>query len=187
MPALIVEDRGERFAIPQLSLVELVRLEGEEIETRIEEIHGTPIYRLRGQLLPIVDLAETLGLPGRDKSEHAAVHIAVLQTDGMQFGLVVDDVADTEEIVVKPLGRQLKNLHAYAGATIMGDGQVALILDTQGLAELGGLTGLDKQNAVDSDQVGEGLGDPDETFLIVRVGESDRLCVKSSQVERLEE
>ncbi|MEO0652205.1 MAG: chemotaxis protein CheA, partial [Planctomycetota bacterium] len=190
VPALIVEGRGERFAIPQLSLVELVRLEGDEIDTRIELVHGTPIYRLRGQLLPIVDLAETLGLPdveGGDGKVDRAVHIAVLQTDGMQFGLVVDDVADTEEIVVKPLGRQLKDLEAYAGATIMGDGQVALILDTQGLAKLGGLSGEKQSQVEEGNSSADGLGDPDETFLIVRIGESDRLCVKSSEVERLEE
>jgi two-component system chemotaxis sensor kinase CheA len=186
VPALIVEGRGERFAIPQLSLVELVRLEGQEVRTKIEQVHGTPIYRLRGQLLPIVDLAEVLGLDPRAAESEAAVHIAVLQTDGMQFGLVVDEVADTEEIVVKPLGRQLKSLQAYAGATIMGDGQVALILDTHGLAELGGLGG-DKREQLQAKESTTEMNEPDETFLIVRVGESDRLCVKSSEVERLEE
>jgi two-component system chemotaxis sensor kinase CheA len=103
IPALLVTIGQHRYAIPQTSLVELVRLTGDDCETSIENMHGVDVYRLRGRLLPIVDAAKTLGVehppprPGRRR-----LQIAVLQADGREFGLVVDDVHGTEEIVVKP-------------------------------------------------------------------------------------
>ncbi len=135
IPALIVTSGGDRFAIPQVSLLELVRLEGEQARRQIEFIHGAPVYRLRGQLLPLAYLNRELKIQGKSESDTAAVNIVVLQADGHPFGLVVDEINDTEEIVVKPLGKQLKGVASFAGATIMGDGRVALILDVLGLAQ----------------------------------------------------
>ncbi len=109
---------GERFVIPQVSLLELIRLEGETGKSQIERIHGTPVYRRRGQLLPIVYLSEVLGMG--EPLESGVVNIVVLQAEDRQFGLVVDGISDTQEIVVKPLGKQFKGLDCYAGATIMG-------------------------------------------------------------------
>ena len=139
IPALIITDGGERYAIPQVSLQELVRLDGEQAHTGIEMIHGTPVYRLRGRLLPLVYLGRALRREaGPAESGVAAVresvNVVVLEAEGRRFGLVVDEVNDTEEIVVKPLSKQLKTINIYAGATIMGDGKVALILDVPGLA-----------------------------------------------------
>jgi len=139
IPALIVSNGGERYAIPQVSLQELVRLDGEQAHTGIEMIHGTPVYRLRGRLLPLVYLGRALGVEARPAASGNApvresVNVVVLEVEGRQFGLVVDEVNDTEEIVVKPLSKQLKTISIYAGATIMGDGKVALILDVPGLA-----------------------------------------------------
>ncbi len=134
IPALIVECTGNRFAIPQSSLLELVRIDGENDSHRIEYIDSTPVYRLRGDLLPLIYLGQELGIAGFDRNARQTVFILVLQSEGCQFGLVVDRIRDTEEIVVKPVGRQLKELSVYAGATIMGDGLVALILDIPGLA-----------------------------------------------------
>jgi two-component system chemotaxis sensor kinase CheA len=133
IPALIITSGGGRYAIPQVSLVELVRLDPEQARTAIEFVHGTPVYRLRGNLLPVVSLGRTLGDesgdgPHRPRSDEA-VNMVVLQSDDRQFGLVVASINDTEEIVVKPLSKQLKGTTAFAGATIMGDGKVALILD----------------------------------------------------------
>jgi two-component system, chemotaxis family, sensor kinase CheA len=170
IPALIVTSGGDRYAIPQVSLLELVRLEHpseQRSEQRaghqgIEMIHGSPVYRLRGRLLPLIYLSREL--EGKDKVTEAsttdrlasgknsaplppdaptegsqavniAVNIVVLEADGRQFGLVVDEINDTEEIVVKPLSKHLKSISVYAGATIMGDGRVALILDVLGLAQ----------------------------------------------------
>src|SRR5687767_966945 len=99
IPALTVTSGGDRYAIPQVSLLELVRLEGGQVRQGIEFIHGAPVYRLRGSLLPLVYLDRQLrvesGRPVRD------VIIVVLQADDRPFGLVVDDIHDTEEIVVK--------------------------------------------------------------------------------------
>ncbi len=136
VPALLIVNGGQRFAIPQTNLLEVVRIEGGKSARRIEDLHGVPVYRLRGKLLPLVNLSRTLKLK---ESEPGAVdkspHIIVLQADDTRFGLIVDSVLDTEEIVVKPLGKELKGLNVFAGATIMGDGQVALILDIAGLAQ----------------------------------------------------
>jgi two-component system chemotaxis sensor kinase CheA len=90
---------------------------------------------LRGRLLRVVYLDAELGLATGHQRQREVVNIVVLQTDGQQFGLVVDDINDTQEIVVKPLGSQVKDVPAFAGATIMGDGRVALILDVLGLAQ----------------------------------------------------
>src|SRR5208282_975531 len=131
IPGLVVTSGGERFVIPQVSLLELIRLEGDSAEKHIEHVQGTPVYRRRGSLLPIAYLNQVLGLRSAEHSE--AVSIVVLQAEDRQFGLVVDGINDTQEIVVKPLGKQLKGLTEYAGATIMGDGRVALILDVLGI------------------------------------------------------
>jgi two-component system chemotaxis sensor kinase CheA len=135
IPALTVGCGDQRYAIPQVSLVELVRLdEGEGGGGKgIERISGAPVLRLRGNLLPLVYLDEQLGLT--KPADHGATFIVVLQADDRQFGLVVHQIHNTEEIVVKPLGAQLKGLALYAGATILGDGAVALILDTLALAQ----------------------------------------------------
>ena len=133
----MVTSGGERFVIPQASLLELIRLEGESGERQIEYIHGTPVYRRRGSLLPMVYLSDVLGF--RRPPDSGVVNIVVLQAEDRQFGLVVDGIKDTQEIVVKPLGKQLKGLNCYAGATIMGDGRVALILDVLGIGQLSGV------------------------------------------------
>src|SRR5262249_15595283 len=118
IPALTVTDAGDRYAIPQVSLLELVRLEGENAQKGIELIHGAPVYRLRGNLLPLVYLHQELRLKST-KVNHEVVNIVVLQADDRQFGLVVDAIHDTEEIVVKPLQKQLKGINVFSGATIM--------------------------------------------------------------------
>ncbi len=138
IPALIVTSAGERYAVPQVSLLELVRVEPGAERKGIEMIHGAPVYRLRGRLLPLVYLNRELQVQverQENDAESRAVNIVVLEADGRQFGLVVDEINDTEEIVVKPLSKHLKNISVYAGATIMGDGKVALILDVLGVAQ----------------------------------------------------
>ena len=139
IPALTVTSGGDRYAIPQVSLLELVRLDGADAQRGIEYIHDAPVCRLRGNLLPLVYLDEQLGVAVRAgrrarADNDRATNIVVLQADDRRFGLVVDAIHDTEEIVVKPLQRQIKGIGVFAGATIMGDGKVALILDIVGLA-----------------------------------------------------
>ena len=139
IPALIVGGGGDRYAIPQVNLLELVRLDGEKAKRGIEHIHGVPVYRLRGNLLPLVFLHKELRVEPKGPSESGPVHVAVLQAGERPFGLVVEAVHDTEEIVVKPLSKHLKGIPLFAGATIMGDGRVSLILDILGLAQRAGV------------------------------------------------
>jgi two-component system chemotaxis sensor kinase CheA len=134
MPALIVRGGNQRYAIPQSGLVELVRIDEKE-DGGIEHVHDAPVFRLRDKLLPILWLDEELGLKKR-KSERASdsITIVVLRAADREFGLVVDRLEETQEIVVKPLGDLLKRIPILAGTTILGDGRVALILDVLGLA-----------------------------------------------------
>ena len=193
IPALVVTTAGERFAIPQVNLLELVRLDGEARDSKIEYIHGTPVYRLRGSLLPLVYLDDQLGLrvEDGDDSTDNAVNIVVLQADDRQFGLVVQDINDTEEIVVKPLDKQLKDLSVYAGATIMGDGRVALILDVLGVAQRSAV--ISKNRAADAISVNEddaSAGDENgatQTLLLFTTSETRRMAIQLSTVARLEE
>jgi two-component system chemotaxis sensor kinase CheA len=186
IPALIASSGGERFAIPQVSLLELVRLEGDESRRAIEKFHGAPVYRLRGNLLPLVYLNRELKL--RESDTHSGINIVVLQADGRQFGLVVDEINDTEEIVVKPLGKQLKGISCFAGATIMGDGRVALILDVMGIAQIASViteihegSGVEVASHQDDTVVGR------DAWLVFTVAGSRRMAIPLSMVSRLEE
>ncbi len=187
IPALIASSGGERFAIPQVSLLELVRLEGEHAKRAIEKFHGAPVYRLRGNLLPLVYLNRELKLDAHQKC-HDGINIVVLQADGRQFGLVVDEINDTEEIVVKPLGKQLKGISCFAGATIMGDGRVALILDVMGIAQIANVVtevhegaGVEIGTRQDDAVVGR------DAWLVFTVAGSRRMAIPLSLVSRLEE
>jgi two-component system, chemotaxis family, sensor kinase CheA len=187
IPALIVACDGDRYAIPQVNLVELLRL-----DDGIEYVSGAPVYRLRGRLLPIVHLREVFGLPieplGEDGTPRAC-HVAVLHAESQQFGLVVDQIDDTAEIVVKPLGPHLKGISAFAGTTIMGDGNVALILDAVGLGQQGGvLSGAAAQQLAAQEAEGS-AGDQRrdlQTVVVCAVGER-RVALPIALVSRLEE
>ncbi len=176
------------FIIPQVSLIELVRLEGDAALQSIERIRETAVYRLRGSLLPIVYLRSVLGCPAREENSDV-VNIAVLQAGDRQFGLVVDGIRDTQEIVVKPLGKHLKGLACYAGATIMGDGRVALILDVLGIAQRCGEVVNSSHERERSEQAAETGQEASgkQAFLLFRSGPFERLAVPLSTVSRLEE
>ncbi len=188
IPALVVKCGGWRYAIPQVSLVELVRLEADQATHGIEEIQGAPVYRLRGNLLPLVYLHQELDVK-QQLEEAGVVNIVVLQADKRQFGLVVDGILDTEEIVVKPLGKQLKGITAFAGATIMGDGKVALILDVMGLAQKARVLSEAShgQSASDATEKSTSRNGELQTLLIFSLGQEGRMAVPLSMVARLEE
>lgn len=183
IPALIASSAGERFAIPQVSLVELVRLSAEEAKSAIEHIQGVPVYRLRGRLLPLLYLEKELQL--ELQNHDGAVNIAVLQSDNHQFGLIVDKINDTEEIVVKPLGKLLKGLSCFAGATVMGDGRVALILDIVGLAQHANLVADTASSSTKTTEV-TGAVDQSTAWLLFRVG-ARKMAMPLAEVARLEE
>jgi two-component system chemotaxis sensor kinase CheA len=134
--ALIVGVEDHRFAVPQLSVLELVRA-GPKCEQKVELIKNTRVLRLRDRLLPLVGLSDVLGLSldGASQSEDELVYIVVMQVGDTRFGLIVDQVFDTEEIVVKPLSKRLGSVTQYSGATILGDGAVIMILDPNGVAK----------------------------------------------------
>jgi two-component system chemotaxis sensor kinase CheA len=202
IPVLTVTSAGERYAIPQVSLLELVRLDGDSDERGVEQIQGAPVYRLRGNLLPLVYLDRALRTDdaranGSEKQTTAgataddratATNIVVLQADDRQFGLVVDAIHDTEEIVVKPLQKQLKDLRVFAGATIMGDGRVALILDVLGLAQAANVVSGVRERALSEKTAAtaEPTGDR-QTVLLFATNDGSRGAIPLSQVSRLEE
>ncbi|NOY85667.1 MAG: histidine kinase [Nitrospirae bacterium] len=192
IPALMVTSGNEPFAIPQASLLELVRVD-EESRNQIEVIRGANFYRLRGVLLPLLYLNEVLVLRppkvSEDDIHSKGTNIVVLRAGDHSFGLVVDTVNDSEEIVVKPLSRQLKDLSYLAGATILGDGRVALILDVMGVAQEGGLKG-DEQNDTGRMVEADVLINDEEgsaTMILFSMNEEDRYAIPLSEVARLEE
>jgi two-component system chemotaxis sensor kinase CheA len=191
IPALVVTCGGDRYAIPQVSLLELVRIEADEVAKGIELVHGAPVYRLRGRLLPLVYLNQELKLAAdaRPATESdGAVNIVVLQAGERQFGLVVDEINDTEEIVVKPLRKQLKTVKTFAGSSIMGDGKVALILDVLGLAQRAGVV-TETRNRALTEKATESATTVEEkqTFLLFAGPGDCRMAIPLSTLARLEE
>ncbi|MES2729252.1 MAG: hybrid sensor histidine kinase/response regulator [Pseudomonadota bacterium] len=133
VPALVVSVHGQRFAYPQLAIRELVMLSPDMLH-RIEKINDTPVLRLRDQLLPLLDLRTLLEYPPTDSDTGQNRYVIVTQSGNTCFGIMVDRVYDTEEIVVKPMAKILKHIYAFSGTTILGDGSVIMILDPGGLA-----------------------------------------------------
>ena len=182
MPALTVRSGSEIYAIPQVNLQELVALDTQKTQEAIEHIGSAEVYRLRGALLPLVRLSDVMG---QTRGDGDSAVIAVLQADNQRFGLVVDRVLNNEEIVVKPLAAQLKTIGIYAGATLMGDGQVALILDVQAIARRslsGEIADLDHRAAVEKSV---SAGEVTE-LLVVGIGSGRRVAVPLAMVTRLE-
>ncbi|GEA90169.1 hypothetical protein CCE01nite_41180 [Cellulomonas cellasea] len=183
MPALTVVCGGDLFAVPQVSLLELVALDGQRAGAGIERIQNAAVYRLRGELLPLVSLADVLGIPVEPGSSTV---IAVVQADHQRFGLLVDRVLNTEEIVVKALSARLKAIGIYAGATVLGDGAVALILDVQAIARRA-LVAEGEQHARErrgaTQEVAERVV---EQLLVAGIGGGRRVAMPLASVARLE-
>jgi two-component system chemotaxis sensor kinase CheA len=247
IPSQIISVGSERYAIPQVNLNELLRIPASQVKERIEKVGDAEVVRLRGNLLPLLDLAEVLQInktyvdgadgrvypdrrtrlsdrrasesplldgdedearrlppveeegdedvlptrgPERRQSAESAVNIAVVTAGSFRYGLVVDQLWDSEEIVVKPLGRHLTGCEGYAGATIMGDGKVALILDVAGLARMANLTSLKGAERV-SDAAREVAQEENAvkdmaSFLLFRNSENEQCAVPLGVVERIE-
>jgi two-component system chemotaxis sensor kinase CheA len=188
VPALTVLAHGQRFVVPQASVLELLRLDQSDASTsRIETIHGAPVYRLRGGLIPIAYLDRELALAPRDLPEVS--NIVVVQAGEQRFGLVVDAIEDAGEIVVKPLPSSVKDIPIFAGATILRNGAVALILDVPSLARRAHVlaptlrdqpAAPDVRSAPESDAATEPL-------LLVRANDGGRMAVPLPMVARLAE
>ncbi|MEI7805061.1 MAG: chemotaxis protein CheW [Hyphomicrobiales bacterium] len=185
--ALIVESGGDRFAIPQLSVVELVRARA-NTEHRIERIKDTAVLRLRNKLLPLVGLRKLLGLEGGTEAEMDQGFIVVTQVGSQMFGIVVDGVFHTEEIVVKPMSSRLRYISMFSGNTILGDGSVIMIIDPNGIAQAMGSAitphamhdeAAEAARAAASEQV--------MSLLVFSAGSARPKAVPLSLITRLEE
>ncbi|WBQ12748.1 chemotaxis protein CheW [Hyphomonadaceae bacterium BL14] len=183
--ALIVKAGGARFAAPQLSVRELVRV-GPGSAVKVETLNGAHLIRLRDRLLPVVALSGVLD-PSATGTETPAGYVIVLEASGRRIGLVVDDVVDTVEIVVKPLSGPLRQLNMFSGATILGDGSVIMILDPNGLAQETALEGEDQDQGTET---ADGAGDQAalrQRLLLVRAGGTEPKAVPVSLITRLED
>ncbi len=181
VPALIIETQGRPFAIPQANVCELLHINVKEIPERIQNMKGAQVLRLRDSLLPLFHLRQGLGaietteMVTVEEGIKRPISVIVVEAGIVRFGLMVDQLRDSEEIVVKPLGRHLKSCKMFAGATVLGDGNVALILDISGLA-----TQLDIARA-DSSSQSEGL----EEYLTKRNEDEQTLLVFSNQPDEV--
>lgn len=185
VPALLVASGSDRFAVPQVNLLELVRVEEGRNEQLIEYVHGAPVYRLRGKLLQLIFFDEQIGRPS--SVSRTSFYIVVLQASGRQFGLVVENVTGQQEIVVKPLPKQVKDIGIFAGATILGDGRVALILDTLGLAQRGHVVSEIRERAALPKLSDLVLAAQERcTYLLFRGPDDGRMAIPLASVARLE-
>ena len=186
VPALIVKSQGQSFALPQGALYELVHVPPEQYEQDIEWMEGAPLYRLRGNLLPLVFLERMLKpgdgeKPGAERDNF----IAVLEVDGRRFGLVVDGLADPEEIVVKPLSAVLKSIGLYTGATVLGSGDLALILDPGSIAMRAGVQMTLQEDRGEAEQSSENGALRGAEYLVVEAA-ARKAAVALGDVLRIE-
>ena len=196
IPSLFVESESQRFAIPQANVVETIRIAAAQIKERIERVGDAIVLMLRGSILPVIRLVDALDITGSDPKASSDnwttnatsdINLVIVTTGLMQYGVVVHKLFDSEEIVVKPLGRHLKHIREFAGATIMGDGKVALILDAPGLAATCGIdalstTGRDKKQIelVTTDEA------ENQALLTFSYGAEQQLAVPLELVARVE-
>jgi two-component system chemotaxis sensor kinase CheA len=183
--ALIVEAGGDRFAIPQLSVVELVRAQSNS-DHRIERIKDTPVLRLRNKLLPLIHLKKLLAMDHSPSSDAENGFIVVTQVGNQTFGIVVDGVFHTEEIVVKPMSTKLRHITMFSGNTILGDGSVIMIIDPNGIAQAIGTAASGGEEEEADAQRNAGT-DKTISLLVFRAGSQEPKAVPLSLVTRLEE
>ncbi|MBL8645929.1 MAG: hybrid sensor histidine kinase/response regulator [Sphingosinicella sp.] len=182
LPALIVASGGQRFAVPQMAVVELVRV-GANSEHVVEYVNNAAVMRLRGRLLPLIHLGTLLGIGnGRGGGDY----VLIARAGNISFGLIVDNIFDTEEVVVKPVAPILKTLSVYSGNAILGDGAVIMILDANGIAASLGIAGeSDASDALET-PVRE-VAQETDAMLLFRAGSPHPKAVPLSLVARLEE
>ncbi len=199
MPVLIVQSGEEIFAIPQIRVSEIVRIDKDDQEdgNDIEIINNSPVLRLRGRLLPLISLSRTLNISrqklhdndnedvDRKKEEAIEPFIVVCEVGSQSFGIMVDKVFHTEEIVVKPNSSLIKDLEVYSGCTILGDGTVIMILDPSGIIRTGGIAGISEDQQSDKDSsIQDGSM---ESFLVFNAWNKTPRAIPLELVSRLEE
>jgi two-component system chemotaxis sensor kinase CheA len=182
MPVLIASIGAERYAVPQVDVHEVLRIAAEDMAATVHDVDGARIYRLRDRLVPLVDLAEQFHLDRPSGAESLVV--VVVETNRRRFGIVVDAIGDTTDVVVKPLTRAIRSIRMFAGITILGDGEPALILDVAGLASSAGITATrdhdDAERRVEPEDAA--------SMLLVASGADDsRVAIGMAAVRRLEQ
>jgi len=183
--ALIVEVAGQRFAVPQLAIRELVRMRS-DAEPRIDHIGQTPVVRLRDAILPVADLGTVLAIREGETNLRRKASLVVMQAGGRAFGILADKILDTEEIVVKPVAARLRHIAMFSGSTIRGDGAVILILDPAGLAQALGLSPIIGR-VVQRPPAPEIEKTHKQSLLVFRAGNANAKAVALPLVSRLEE
>jgi two-component system chemotaxis sensor kinase CheA len=181
---LIVETKGQAFALPQINVVELVKID-DEIGQKVEMINNAPILRLRGKLLPLISLAQVLRVEHTPPTSYDQAFVVVCKVGGSEFGLIVDVIHDTEEIVVKPVSRCLQHIPVYSGNTVLGDGSVIMILDPNGISKTTE-TELESHVAAPK-EVAYGGGNAPVNFLLFHTDDQTPKAVALELVSRLEE
>ena len=184
IPSLLISSGGQRFAIPQVSVGELIRIASTQIAQRTDRVGDAEVLNLRDRMVPLVYLADALGVP-RVSAAQRALNVVLVDTGAFEYGLVVDELHDTVEIVVKPLGRHLKGIPDYAGATILGDGRVAVILDVAGLAVRVALT-AGTADALSRQEAAEAATGERQSLLLFHNAPGEVCAVPIEQVSRIE-
>lgn len=180
VPALVVRSGGQSFALPQTTLVELVYIPARDSAKVVERVGASEVYRLRERLLPMVWLDRLLGL--KSTAESHGFYMAVLEAEGCRYGLVVDDLLAPEEIVVKPLSAVLREIGLFSGATVLGNGTLALILDIAATAARAGVKPVMEEQ---EEQVVEARQD-EASFLVFEDRARERTALPLGVVERIE-
>lgn len=190
MPILLVQVCGQNFAVPQIKLEELLKLRYRRNGVRggIEDLNGQQVYRLRGEILPLIDLREALGFDSKPRGDGVwdFENVVVINSDQGEYGLIVDEIGNSIDVVVKPLANCLKKVRCYAGASVLGDGAVALILDVNGLGENSRLSAEEPQVG-DVGGLQETEWQDDQQFLVVDIGLAMPYLIPLDAVFRLEE
>jgi two-component system, chemotaxis family, sensor kinase CheA len=184
IPALTVVSGKSVFAIPQAALVEMIGLGADRTQEYIECIDGTSVFRFRGMVLPLINLTQEFQLKDSARTNRDTINLVVVRTEGRQIALQVDSVRSTEEIVIKPLDKRFKSIALYAGAAVLGDGRVALILDIAALARRAGMVATQQAR---SEQAESGQRKERLTLLLLGGPDGERMAMPLDRVQRLEE
>ena len=189
VPSLLVEVLGLKFALPQVNLQEMVRVKPEETVNKLQVFHDSMLLRLRGKLVPTIRLSDVLGIQRNDSdTEDQLLRILIVKSGSKRFGLIVDHIHDDEEILVKHLPRHLKECQCYSGMTVLGDGQIAMILDLEGISAKAGFKFSEDQQEINSRTE---ILDPDhlnekQNLLLFKCSGPETFCINLDMVARVE-
>lgn len=189
IPSLIVEVERQKFALPQVNLQEIVRIKANDASRKIEYIHNSEVLRLRGKLLPIIHLADILGIKRTCQNDGNVIRILVIKIGSKRFGIAVDQIHGNEEILVKPLPVFLKDSKCYSGVTILGDGKASIILDPEGIITKANLRFYDdhlNKGGRDCTEVNEGMHEQ-QNLLLFQCSGPEVFAMDLSLVSRVEE